>query len=117
MVLKLNLDDEYIVVEPNDGKKAVIMPYNIANRVFQALQGFKNTQVRCGQWFIKSFYIEQYALSEGGVLDIWYTVRFNGLSDYLRMCHYKSLNPKIEYDVEANVFNFSTVILNYIQGK
>lgn len=117
MVQKLNLNDNYIVVEPNDGKKAIIMPFNVANRVFQALQGFKNTQVRYGQWFIKSFYIEQYELSEGGVLDIWYTVRFNGLWDYLRMCHYKNLNPKIDYDVEENMFEFPSVILNYIQGK
>lgn len=117
MVQKLNLDDDYIVVEPNDGKKAIIMPYNVANRVFQALQGFKNTQVQYGQWFIKSFYIEQYEVSEGGVLDIWYTVRFNGLWDYLSMCHYKNLNPKIDYDVEENVFGFSRLFLNYIQGK
>lgn len=113
----LNLDDDYIVVEPNDGRRVVILPYNVANRVFQALQGFKNTKVRYGQWFIKSFYVEQYELSEGGVLDIWYTVRFNGLRDYLRMCHYKNLTPKIDYDVEKNIYDFPDVILNYIQGK
>lgn len=117
MVKKLNLDDDYIVVKPCDGKKAIIMPYNVANRVFQALQGFQNTQVRYGQWFIKSFYIDQYGLTEGGVSDVWYTVCFNGLKDYLQMQHYKNLNPKIEYDIEKNVFGFSDVILNYIQGK
>lgn len=117
MLQKLNLGDDYIVVEPNDGRKAIILPYNVANRVFQALQGFKNTKVRCGQWFIKSVYVEQYELSEGGVLDIWYTVRFNGLNDYLRVCHYRNLTPKIDYDVEKNIFNFPTVILNYIQRK
>lgn len=116
MVRKLNLDDDYVVVKPCDGKKALIMPYNVAYRVFQALQGFKNTHVRCGQGFIKSFYIEQYELTEGGLSDIWYTVRFNGLWDYLQMCHYKNTNPEIEYDTEKNVFGFSDVILNYMQG-
>ena len=117
MVQRLNLDDDYIVVEPNDGRRAIILPYNVANRVFQALQGFKSTKLRYGQWFIKSVYVEQYEVTDGGVLDIWYTVRFNGLRDYLRVCHYRNLTPEVDYDVEKNIYNFSDVILNYIQGE